>query len=174
MKAGPFQVKSHEGSSYVITDVVNHKDREVHVTKLHPFRYDPTKVDPIHVARLDARETLIQEILAHEKIINPEDVDRTRSKRSDMWFLVRWVGYPTEADSWEQFSTIRDTEALHTYLVRNRMTSYIPSKFKVPKRPRSEDVIPVPPKRARTSAVNHPTVQKRGRGRPRKSRDSTN
>ena len=50
LKAGPFQVKSHEGSSYVITDVVNHKDR---------------------------------------------------------------VGYPTEADSWEQFSTIRDTEALH-------------------------------------------------------------
>eukprot|EP01038_Epipyxis_sp_PR26KG_P018727 gene18727-26487_t len=37
LKAGPFQVKSHEGSSYVITDVVNHKDREVHVTKLHPF-----------------------------------------------------------------------------------------------------------------------------------------
>eukprot|EP01038_Epipyxis_sp_PR26KG_P014896 gene14896-20033_t len=49
------------------------------------------------------------------------------------------VNYPTEADSWEKFSTIRDTEALHTYLVRNRMTSYIPSKFKVAKRPRSED-----------------------------------
>jgi hypothetical protein len=137
LKAGPFQVKSHEGPNYVITDVVNHKDREVHVTKLHPFRYDPSKTDPLSVARLDAREILIQEILEHETLLEPgSEVGRKRSKRSDLWFLVRWVGHPTTEDSWEKFSTLRDTDALYAYLVRQRMTSYIPQKFKAPKRPR--------------------------------------
>jgi hypothetical protein len=175
LKAGPFQVKSHEGPNYVITDVVHHKDREVHVTKLHPFRYDPKKTDPIVVARLDARELLIQEVLEHEEIIDPANMEvssRKRGKRGDMWFLVRWVGHPTSEDSWERFSSIRDTEALHAYLVRNRMTSYIPQKFKAPKKPRAETPRPNAPRRGRPPSGQTTTIEKRGRGRPKKSRSN--
>jgi hypothetical protein len=172
IKAGPFQVKSHDGPKYVITDVVKHKDREVHVTKLHPFRYDPTKTDPIHIARLDSREFAIAEVIDHQSIVDPEDDGRKRRRHSELWFLVRWAGFPTQEDSWEPFKSIRDTEALHTYLVKAKMTSYIPQKFKA-KKPRSENEIPPTiPRRSNQKADT--ANSKRKRGRPKKSRDSTN
>ena len=47
-----------------------------------------------------------------------------------MSFLVRWLGYEEEDDSWVDWSEIRDTEQLHIYLASKGLGALFPQKFK--------------------------------------------
>ena len=56
----------------------------VHVTRMKTFEHDPKRTDPLAIAARDNEEFEIDFIVSHSG--NPK-------RKSDMDFLVRWIGY---------------------------------------------------------------------------------
>ena len=44
-------------------------------------------------------------------------------------FLVKWLGYADEHNSWTSYVNLRDTEKLHEYLTSNNPQRLIPREF---------------------------------------------
>eukprot|EP01038_Epipyxis_sp_PR26KG_P015932 gene15932-21615_t len=97
------------------------------------------RVNPAEVARKDSEEAWISKILDHRFIILKEGSKEKqgnstkRKNQGELEFLVRWLNYPKEPDSWEPFKHLRATDQQHEYLRTHKMKSYIPTVFKEPK-----------------------------------------
>ena len=120
-KCGPFRVVNYVSSKYTLQNLLTSKNFDVHVTKLTPFNYDTTRTDPKTIAMDDEQEFLIESVIAHRG-------DRTRRKTLE--FLVKWHGYADDANSWEPYCNLRDTDQLLVYLRQNQLKSLIPNKHK--------------------------------------------
>lgn len=120
-KKGPYKVVNCIGSKYTLQDLVSLKHFDIHISNLSPFNYDSTRTDPTKIALDDAQEFVIESILAHRG---------DKNRRKTMEFLVRWDGYSDDANSWEPYANLRDTEPLLIYLRTNRLKSLIPNKHK--------------------------------------------
>jgi transposase InsO family protein len=120
-KKGPFQIVNHIGSKYTLQDLLTGKNFDIHISNLVPFNYDSTRTNPTDVAAHDAEEFVIDHIIAHRG-------DKTR--RKTMEFLVKWAGFSDDANSWEPFCNLRDTDQLLDYLRDNRLRSLIPQRHK--------------------------------------------
>jgi len=117
---GPMRVIEHKGSEYTLLNLVNKQQMKVHISLLKPFVYDPAKVDPLEIAMYDTQEYYIEMILEHRGNIK---------KLSSLEFLVKWKGYGLEHNSWEPWSTLRNTEQLHDYLYNNNLRKLIPKTY---------------------------------------------
>ena len=120
-KKGPYRVVNFVGSKYTLQDLLTSKNFDVHISKLSPFNYDVTRTDPKTIAMDDAQEFLIESVLSHRG---------DRNRRTTMEFLVKWQGYSDDANSWEPYSQLRDTDQLLAYLRANRLKSLIPIKHR--------------------------------------------
>jgi hypothetical protein len=120
-KDGPFQIVNSVGAVYTLQNLLNGKTFDVHISRLSPFNYDETRVNPADVAMHDEQEFAIESILNHRG-------DRTR--RRSMEFLVKWQGYGDDANSWEPYHELRHTQPLINYLNANRMRSLIPASHR--------------------------------------------
>ena len=120
-KRGPFQVINFIGSKYTLQDLISGKNFDIHISNLSPFNYDSTRTNPKEVAMHDTGEFLIDHIVAHKG-------DKTR--RKTMEFLVNWSGFSDDANTWEPYSNLRDTDQLLEYLRNNRLKSLIPQRHK--------------------------------------------
>jgi hypothetical protein len=146
---------------YTILDTVQNIEREVHISKLSPFIYDPSRTDPNEIARKDSEEFMVQQILDHRPHLKKGE---KRLNSSQLEFLVRWASYPKLEDTWEPYKVMRNNTLLHQYLDANKMKSYIPTgvKQKVTKPKVNKAIRQVKPKPR--------TLRKRGR--PRKQKES--
>lgn len=104
---GPFQVVNRLGDIYTIKNLLDGKPFDTHISALRPFFYDPLRINPKDVAVANAREFYIDRILSHRGDINA---------KTKMEFLVRWLDYTEDDDSWEPFGNLRNTEQLITYM----------------------------------------------------------
>ena len=50
-------------------------------------------------------------------------------RKSWLEFLVKWLGYADENNSWTSYANFRDNEKLHEYLTSNNLQRLIPAKF---------------------------------------------
>ena len=116
---GPMRVVSNIGAEYIVHDLVQNKDIPIHVTRMKVFEHDPKRTDPLAIAARDNEEFEIDFIVSHSG--NPK-------RKSDMDFLVRWLGYDASEDLWLPWSQVRNVPALHTYLRENGMTKLIPKE----------------------------------------------
>ena len=66
-------------------------------------------------------ECFIEEILEHRGNLK---------MKTEIEFLVSWLGISVDCDSWETFVNLRDTEQLHQYLTRQNLQRLIPLKFR--------------------------------------------
>ena len=119
-KRGPYQVVKFHGNDYTLRDLVTHKELTVNITRLIPFEYDPLYTDPRQVAMAEQEEFEIESILAHRGNLN---------QKSSLEFRVRWLNYDESYDTWEPWSSLRDTEQLHQYLTSKGLDRMIPKKF---------------------------------------------
>ena len=119
---GPLRVVSSKQQHYTLYDLVVQKEKLFHVSNLKPFLFDPLKVDPLDIARRDYSEFFVDKIISHRGHTN---------RRADVQFLVRWLGYEEEDDTWEPYSFLRQVSQLHVYLTANRLTKLIPKEFRV-------------------------------------------
>jgi hypothetical protein len=119
---GPFRVISGHDNVYTILNLVNHKETKRHVSDLRPFVFNPLVTDPQDIARRDYLEFFVEKIL---------DKRGDLRRKTHLEFLVQWVGYDESFNSWEPYSNIRDTDALHSFLTEQNLQILIPRKFKV-------------------------------------------
>ena len=87
---------------------------------LKPFVFDAALTDPLDVALRDYMEYFIDKIL--EYIGNLK-------KKTETEFLVSWLGYAQEHNSWEPYKASRDSEQLHAYLTEHKLRFLIPQNF---------------------------------------------
>jgi hypothetical protein len=114
---GPFRVVNRQRDEYTVQNLVTNKFGKYHKTSLRMFEFDPDLVNPWDVAIRDNDEYIIETILQHRG-----DPKKLRS----LVFLVKWLGYPDSANSWEPWSNLRLTEQLHLYLRANGLQRLIP------------------------------------------------
>ena len=118
---GPMRVVSGDTSRYLLYDLITHKEKVYHVSDMKPFLYDPAVTTPLDVARRDYMEFFVEAILDHKGNIK---------KKSELTFLVSWLGYGDRDNSWEPYAYLRDTGKLHDYLIMKNMRQLIPAKFR--------------------------------------------
>jgi hypothetical protein len=124
---GPLKVVRHEGANYWLQDIVTGKNRKLpmHVSRLVAFQYNPTHTSPKDIARRDLQEFYVHEILQH-RYTSLQD----RKTKGNMEFLVSWLGYGPEWNSWEPWRNLRAVKALHRYLARIGLARLIPTEFR--------------------------------------------
>ena len=87
---------------------------------MKPFLFDAALKDPVDIARRDNMEYFINKILQHRGNLK---------KKTETEFLVSWLGYAQEHNSWEPYKALRDFEQLHAYLIEHKLRFLIPQKF---------------------------------------------
>jgi RNase H-like domain found in reverse transcriptase/Integrase core domain/Integrase zinc binding domain/Chromo (CHRromatin Organisation MOdifier) domain len=118
---GPMRVISGDDSRYLLYDLITHKEKIYHISDLKHFLYDPAITDPLDVARRDYMEFFVESVLDHRGDIK---------RKTDLKFLVSWLGYGDCDNSWEPYSFLRDTAKLHDYLIEKNMRQLIPAIFR--------------------------------------------
>jgi hypothetical protein len=121
---GPFKVISSNRDEYIIRSLITHKDEQIHVKELRKFIHEGEEDDLYSVALRDHQDRFfIDRILEHNNQLN---------SRRELKFKVHWTGYEADEDSWVPYAELRDTEALHKYLLAQPGREFqrlIPSKF---------------------------------------------
>jgi len=117
---GPMIVESSRGSDYSVRDLSTNVVCNVHVSRLRPFRFDATRIDPKEIAAKDIGEFYLESILDHR----PRG--QKRPLRGSLEFKVRWLGYDESHDSWEPWAELRSNRIVHAYCRAHDMEGIVP------------------------------------------------
>jgi hypothetical protein len=170
---GPYLVVNRINDKYSCRNLVDDAVKDFHVTQLRPYQHDENFMDPRDVALRDRGDYEIDKIVEHQGDI---------TKLKTLKFRVKWYGFTEDDfDTWESWSNLRETVQLHRYLIANNMKQLIPKKFHEnypsefpPKSKSNETPNPTekhPHKCARNVRSEEVSVNKRGKGKVRISRD---
>jgi hypothetical protein len=116
---GPFQVHSHRGGDYELVNLVTGKTLRRHISQLKAF--DASRCSPVSVALRNSKDYLVERIISHTG---------TPSKRAQMRFRVRWLGYGPKDDTQEPWKGVKNNWVFHNYCREQGFDSLIPDAFK--------------------------------------------
>jgi len=113
---GPLRIikKGDTIRTYVCLDLVSKKEIEVDVGNMKPFHLQ-RDTDPLDVAIVDRDEYRVDHIVTHRLNGNKKG----KKTFSSFLYRIRWEGYDPKDDTWEEYSTIKDTEAFELYSKTN-------------------------------------------------------
>ena len=118
MFRGPYKVINRDHNEFTIENLIDGREEKKSIFMLRPFHYDPARTDPKLVALNDYdNEFFVEEILAHEG---------SWSRKTQMTFKVRWLGYNDTYDTWESWNTVKNNTEFHTYLHQVGRSKLIP------------------------------------------------
>ena len=116
---GPFQVVSIHNSDYTMLDITTKKHKDLHISNLKQFVFNPKHADPADIARRDYMEFLIESIIQHQG---------NSRRKTQMRFLVKWTDFDNSYNTWESWKSLCLTDDLHRYLRLNGMSKIIPTE----------------------------------------------
>jgi Chromo (CHRromatin Organisation MOdifier) domain len=116
---GPMWVISDRGA-YTLLDLTTNKEKQYHATQLKQFLFNPSRTDPLDVARKNYLEFFVEAVLSHTGLSD---------KISTLKFHIKWLGYDESHNTWEPWSNVRDMKILHRYLIQKNLRRLIPLKF---------------------------------------------
>ena len=96
------------------------KDICNHAVQRLKDRYVTDRKEKVVYPTHDYMEFFVESILEHRG-----DIQR----KTSLEFLVKWLGYSDEHNSWNSYANLRDTDKLHEYLTSNNLHQLIPKKF---------------------------------------------
>ena len=124
-RRGPLQVMQIDGNVYTLKNLVTNKLEDFHVKLLKPFVFNKDLIDPSEVAMHDEDYHIITEICDHK-------FTGSRTKRSNLQFLIRWDN--DVKPTWYRWSpSLAVNEEIHKYLKKNKLKRFIPPKYTWPK-----------------------------------------
>lgn len=119
---GPLKIIEKEGDKYSVLDNITGKLKDVHVTRLKLYISDYDK-SPDEISAKDNEMFIVEKILDHHpKKINNEN-------KYQAIFLVSWLNYSKEDNTWEPFELLENNEILHDYLRNKKLNYLIPKKY---------------------------------------------
>ena len=92
-----------------IRSLITHRDERIHIEELRQFVHEGNEQALYSVALRDHQDRYF--------IDSVTDYHGSLDRRRDLKFKVHWTGYDAGADSWVSYSELRDTAALHKYLL---------------------------------------------------------
>ena len=70
---------------------------------------------------LDRDEYIVDSVVAH----------RGNSKKvTTLEFLIRWLNYSSDHDTWEPWAEMKKVSVVHEYLHANNLSNIVPKQFK--------------------------------------------
>ena len=115
---GPMRVLSNTGPHYKLINLANNEEESnVHVKRLSPFLYDPSRIVPKSIAQKDYGEIEVEAIVKH---VGDE------KKKSTLDFLVKWKNQSDSYNLWLPWSQLRNNSILHEYLRSKNLARLIP------------------------------------------------
>jgi hypothetical protein len=117
---GPYRVIDTQGSRVQIQNLVTQEVKQVLITQLVPFEYDPSIVDPTEIALHANGEFLVEKILS----LSGNRNNQRHYKKTDLIVKVKWAGYEEPSD--EPYTNLRYTEKFHEYCRQHRHGYLIP------------------------------------------------
>jgi hypothetical protein len=120
---GPMKIisKLEDKEAFILFNLVTNKEEEIHVSRMFPFNFDESNVDPRLVANKDYQVFDVEKIIDH---------NGDGSKVSEMDFLVKWKGFEDYTNLWLPWKELRNNPELHIYLEANGMKKLIPKEYK--------------------------------------------
>jgi hypothetical protein len=118
---GPFRVIGGQNPVFNLLNLITNQSKEYQVSDMKPFLFDPLHTSPIDVVRKDYLEFFVEAILKHS--------GNRHSKKTNLRFYIKWLGYEDDRNTWEPYSNIRDMTVCHEYLRAHGMANLIPKKF---------------------------------------------
>ena len=91
---GPMRVVAGSNSRLILHDLIKNTNEDYRVSDMKEFRYDPSEVDPVDVARRDHMEFFVESIIDHRDV----------KLRTTAQFPVKWNDYPPSSNSSEPYS----------------------------------------------------------------------
>ena len=113
---GPYRIVEIKKDTYSLEDLITGKIRNLHISRLIPFNYDPEKVDPNEIAARNNQMFIIEEIIKHKG--NPKN-------KTKMEFLVKWKGYDESENTWEPWDNLKKNEKLIEYLNKKNLNKLV-------------------------------------------------
>jgi hypothetical protein len=120
---GPFKVmERHADDTYSCMNLVNGHALHFHISQLRPYTNDvsPDALTPIEVAARDQEEFMVDCILQH-RVIPKGSI----KKPHHLEFLVAWLGYEEEFNTWEPYSLVKDLQAMQDYVEATTELNYL-------------------------------------------------
>ena len=116
---GPYEVikqtKNDITCRHVITNIVS----KLHSSRVTPFVGSSGAASK--VALLDRDEYIVDSVIAHRG--DPKKV-------TTLEFLIRWLNYSSEHDTWEPWAEMKKVSVVHEYLHANQLSNIVPQQFK--------------------------------------------
>jgi hypothetical protein len=109
---GPYRVVNIINDKISLQDLITVKTRDLHRTRVIPFRYDANRHNPEDIAIRNKKMFIVEKIISHK--------GKPKIK-STMSFLVKWLNYPDEENTWEPWKSLRNNTILHQYLETNNL-----------------------------------------------------
>ena len=118
--SGPFEVMTSEGDIYTIRNIITNKLRKLHIANLHPYTDDGNHVPPVFAAVSDMGGFYLV-----DHVIRLDPANHVKKKKlRDLRFLVRWLGYTEQFDTWETWTTLLRVPQLRTFLETHPLKKY--------------------------------------------------
>jgi hypothetical protein len=118
---GPFRVVNNIGSVYTVQDLNKFTNRDVHVSLLKQYQFDPAHTDPAKVALTDKQNFLVEAIRKHHGTIG---------NKATLEFEVKWDGYPETENTMLPWKELIHNKRLHDYLRLKKLYSWIPKDYR--------------------------------------------
>lgn len=121
---GPYQVVHNIGSAYTILNLVKMSQEVVHISRLRPFHFDDSRVDPRDVAYAEACSYDIRVIHAHRF--------HGTKRVTNLELQIEWLGFPESHHwTWQLWSRdLASNHKVHEYLTTHRLARFIPAGFR--------------------------------------------
>jgi hypothetical protein len=119
--AGPFEVIKVKDDIYTVKNGITGKLRDIHLSKLHPYTLNEENMTQESAAITDYTEMyLIEKTVSEQK----SNKIKGKVKLRDLKFLVKWVGYPEEHNTWQTWGTLRKSPQFRTFLETHKKKEY--------------------------------------------------
>ena len=119
--AGPFEVIKKEKDIYSLRNTITNKVRDIHVSKLHSYRLEEPRHTIESAAITDYADMYIVD---HIVDAHPRNKIIGNIKLRDLKFLVRWLGYGKQSDTWQTWGTLRKNPLLKIFLEQHAEKAY--------------------------------------------------
>lgn len=118
---GPFVILDVAKEAHKIQDLATHAIKDVHVSRLKPFREDTT-VAPSDIAAWDSHEFLVESILGHRV---QAKYRQDKPRRTHHWeFLIHWADYDSSHDSWLPYTNLKNNTIFAQYIRDANLTQF--------------------------------------------------